>query len=239
MRTLYSCPLFSFFFLSILFPRLISAVADWMSSLPYFHTWCGFSANLEYMSEMCCMWHAENTGCKKRPKIRHLGTIKQLCRPVSSQLRHVSTIGKNLLNSNISSICLHNMANFGWLAAEIGSGVCGTPANFNGFCVLASLLQQRRSPEANRTLHDVWPSSGLVHYIYIFRGSCPLKEFCQVQNSHYVPKSCTDSITAQHSSIWHQPNFVRLYKEWNYGTFTEGATYIRLGGHHVGHQPTF
>jgi len=29
------------------------------------------------------------------------------------------------------------------------------------------------------------------------------------------------------------------YKEWNYGTFANGATYIRLGGHHVGHRPTF
>ena len=32
------------------------------------------------------------------------------------------------------------MANFGPLAAEIGSGVSGTPANFNGFRVLAALL---------------------------------------------------------------------------------------------------
>ena len=33
------------------------------------------------------------------------------------------------------------MANFGPLAAaEIGSGVWGTPANFNGFRVLAALL---------------------------------------------------------------------------------------------------
>jgi len=30
--------------------------------------------------------------------------------------------------------------NFGLLAAEIGSGVWGTGANFNGFCVLAALL---------------------------------------------------------------------------------------------------
>ena len=28
-------------------------------------------------------------------------------------------------------------------------------------------------------------------------------------------------------------------KEWNYGTFAEGVTYIRLGGHHVWHRPTF
>jgi len=32
------------------------------------------------------------------------------------------------------------MANFSQLAAEIGSGVWGTPANLNGFRVLAALL---------------------------------------------------------------------------------------------------
>ena len=55
-------------------------------------------------------------------------------------LRHMSTIGKNLLNSNTSSICPHNMANFGPLAAEIISLFWGTPANFNGFRFLATLL---------------------------------------------------------------------------------------------------
>jgi len=34
-----------------------------------------------------------------------------------------------------------------------------------------------------------------------------------------------------------QPNFMALYKEWKYCTFADGATYIRLGGHHVGHRP--
>jgi len=47
---------------------------------------------------------------------------------------------KNLLNSNTSSTCPDNMVNFGPLTAEIGSGVWGTPANFNGFRVLAALL---------------------------------------------------------------------------------------------------
>ena len=36
---------------------------------------------------------------------------------------------------------------------------------------------------SRQTLHDVWPSLGLVHYIYIFGGFCPLTEFCQLQNS--------------------------------------------------------
>ena len=74
------------------------------------------------------------------PKNRHLGTIAQFCRAISSQLRHISTIGNNLLSSNISSTCFLNMVNFGPLAAEIVSLVWGIPANFNGFGVLAALL---------------------------------------------------------------------------------------------------
>ena len=86
--------LLSFFFL--FFPRLISAVGDWMSTiLP--HKWCGLSANLECMFEMCRTWLAGNAGLKKSPKMRHLGTIAQLCRTISSQLRHISTIGKKLV----------------------------------------------------------------------------------------------------------------------------------------------
>jgi len=49
-------------------------------------TQCCLSANLERMSEMCCTRLAANTGRKKSPKIRHLGTIAQLRRAVSSQL---------------------------------------------------------------------------------------------------------------------------------------------------------
>jgi len=49
---------------------------------------------------------AENTERKKSAKIRHLRTISQLCRDISSQLRHVSAIGKKLLNSNISPTSL-------------------------------------------------------------------------------------------------------------------------------------
>jgi len=117
---------------------------------------------------------AENTGRKNDAKNRHLGTIAQLCRTVSLQLRHISTIGENLLSSNIYSTCPQNMVNFGPLAAEIDWRVWGIPANFNGFRVLASLLQRRRSTEANQTLHDVWPSSGLIDYLYIFGGCCPV-----------------------------------------------------------------
>ena len=84
---------------------------------------------------------------------------------------------KNLLNSNISSRCLYNMANFGLLTAEIGLPVWGTPANFNGFRVLAAL--------------------SLLHGTLVLGVSQNLRRW------------------------------------------TAGATYIRQGGHHLRHWPTF
>jgi len=46
------------------------------------------------------------------------------------------------------------------------------------------------------------------------------------------------SVTARYSNSGRQPNCGVV---WNYGSFADGATYIRLGGHHVGlgHRPTF
>jgi len=92
---------------------------------------------------------------------------------------------KKFVNDSISSICLYNMVNFGPLTAEICWRVWGTPANFNGFASwlhYCSNVGQRRSTKLC-SLHDVWPSSALVYYICLFEGSCPLTEFCQLQNS--------------------------------------------------------
>jgi len=125
------------------------------------------------------------------------------------------------------------MANFGPLAAEIVSLVWGAPANFNRFRVLASLLQRRRSTEANQTLHDVWPSPAWLHYIYIFGGCCPVTEFCQVQNSLcvlQVLRSPIGSVTARQSSSGREPNFAAL---------STGRHLYSAGDHHVGHWPTF
>jgi len=56
--------------------------------------------------------------------------------------------------------------------------VLGTPANFNGFRVLASTSLNGGQPNFVRYLAVSW----LVHNIYILR-LLPLTEFCQVQNS--------------------------------------------------------
>jgi len=151
---------------------------------------------------------------------------------------------KNLLNSSISSTCSHNMVNFGLLAAEIGLPVWGTPANFNGFRVLASLLHRCRSTEINQTLHDVWPSPGLVHSIYTFGGSCPITEFCQVQNS-----LCVQVLRSILAALVHGTRAVGVSQTLRRGTckewimelsplviFNRGRHLYSEGSHHVGHR---
>ena len=118
---------------------------------------------------MCCTWLAGNAGPKKLPKIGRLGTNTQLCWAIFSQRRHISTIGKILLSSNISSTCPHNMVNFGPLAAEIILLVWGTPANFNRFRVLAVLLHGTPVLSVSQTLRR-WTEGAIYipqggHYI--------------------------------------------------------------------------
>ena len=111
---------------------------------------------------MRCTRLAANTGRKKVAKNRHLGTIAQLCQAISSQLRHVSTIGKTLLSSDTSSTCHDNMVNFGPLTAEIGSGVWGTPttlqistgfASWQHYCTTSSSGRQPNFAALNRGRH--------------------------------------------------------------------------------------
>ena len=91
---------------------------------------------------------------------------------------------KKLLNSNMSYTCIHNMANFGLLSTEICWRVWGNPANLTGF---ASCLHYC-SDVAHRRPTKLCTMFGhlLGCYIYIFGGSCPLIEFCSMQNSLYV-----------------------------------------------------
>jgi len=77
--------LFVFFY--FFFPLLILAVADWMSSI------------LRHMriKNACLKCAARGLLQMRDAKNRHLHTITQLCRDISSQLRYVSTIGKKEL----------------------------------------------------------------------------------------------------------------------------------------------
>jgi len=109
---------------------------------------------------------------------------------------------KNLLNSNIFSRWPLSTVNFDPLAAEIGLPVWSTPANFNGFRVIASLLQRRRSLEANQTLHDVWR---LVDWYTIYESSGALAPDGILPGAKITLRpslafSYIGSVTARHSS---------------------------------------
>ena len=169
---------------------------------------------------MCCTRLAENTRCKKSqkksPSVHHRATLSGYISATKACINN----RKNLLKQQYLP---HMSLQYG--AAEIGSLVSGTPADFNGFRVLASLLQWCRSTEVNQSLHNVWSSPGLVHYIYIFGDCCPLMEFCQVQNSLCV-------------QVLHSPILAVLLHGICSTAFNRRRhLYIQECGHHVGHLP--
>jgi len=237
MRTLYFHPVVSSSVFLLSSPHLSRLRLD------VYHTshmmW--LSANLECRSETRSTRLAENTGCKKSPKIRHLGSIAQLYPAISSQLRHLSTIGKKLLNSNISSTCPHTMVNFGPLTAEMLASL-GHPSKFQpvsrlGFVTARTLLNGGQQNFAG-CLAISWTATLYIQFwgLLSHNGILPGAIFTLRPSRAF---SCIGSVTARHSTHGHQPNFVAWCKDWNYGTFAERTNYIRLGSCHVGHRPTF
>jgi len=127
---------------------------------------------------------------------------------------------KKVVKQQYLPTCPHNMANFGSLMTEIGSGIWGRhPANFNGFRVLAALLQRRRSPEANQTLHDVWPSPGLVHYIHrvskknVLPLACYILDTCE-QILIFFGRNVTDKVHNQKTLYYPTSNNLCFCTTW-------------------------
>jgi len=168
---------------------------------------------------MCCTRLAENTGRKKWPKIRHLRTIAQNCRVISSQLRHASTIGKKIIKHQY---LFHKFSQYGEhapLTADIGSGVWETPTNFNGVRVLTSVNGDQ--PNIARYLAVSWAATLYIHS----EGLLPLTEFCRVQNSLCV-QALRYLILA---ALLHGTRAVDVSQTLWHGIFT------RQGGHPVRH----
>jgi len=134
----------------------------------------------------------------------------------------------------MSSTRSHNVANFGPLTAGICWRVWGTPANFNGFRVLPSLLHTSLiggQPNFAR----IWLSPGLLRY-YTFSGAIPPDRILPGAKFTLHPSlafSYIGSVTARQSTSGErrQPNFAAWYKEWNYRTFAPrfGRAAIMLG----------
>ena len=226
--------LLSFFFLAYSQPSQIVC-------LPYFHTWCGLSANLECMSEMCGTRLAANTGCKKSSKNRHLGTIAQLCRATSSQLRHASTIGKKLVKQQYP---LHMFSQYGELRPIITYQLrsvyqFGEPQQIStGFtsCLRYCSNVAHRRPTKLCTMFG--RLLGCTHFRRLLppHGILPGAKFTLRPSLAF---SYIGSVTARHSSSRRQPNLAAWYKEWNYVTFAQTAPPIFGWAAITWHRPTF
>jgi len=133
------------------------------------------------------------------------------------------------------------MANIGPLIAQIGSVVWGTQQISTGF---ASWLRYCNDTAHRRSTKLCTIFGHLLGWytIYTFSGALARDRVLRGAKFMLRPSlafSFLSSDNARHFSSGRQPKFAAWYKEWNYGTFAEGTTYIRLGSHHVGHWPTF
>jgi len=159
-----------------------------------------------------------NTGRKNYAKNRSLRTIAQGCLAISSQIRHVSTIGKKLAKQQYGElrpasgwnrlVSLKHPSKFQRVSRD---GFVTAPTSLNGGqpnfaqCLAVSCV---------RTLYIHF--RGLLPPNGILPGAkftlCPCKSCVLL----YWQRYCI----AWHSSSGHQPNFATWYKEWNYGIFT-------------------
>jgi len=130
MRTLYFCHVVSIFLSVFCSPNLSDRRLD------VYHTSRHDVALVRiYNAGLKCAARGslQMQDPKKSPKSPsgHYRTNLSCC--IFATKAHIDNRKKNLLSSNISSTCRHNMVNFGPLAAEIVSLVWGTQVISTGF----------------------------------------------------------------------------------------------------------
>ena len=126
---------------------------------------------------MCCARLAGNAGPKKSPKIRHLGTIAQIRRAISSQLRHISIVVKKLIKQQYF---LHMSSQYGELRPISGWDLLASlrhPCKFQRASRLGSLTALHSSKErqpnfaalnSGRHLYLAgWPSRWALAHILV------------------------------------------------------------------------
>jgi len=164
------------------FSRLISAVGDRMSTiLPHMvWPWC------EFRMHVWNVLHAARWKYRMQ-KVAILAPSHNFVGLYLHSLGMYRQSEKNLLNTDTSPTCPHNMVNFVLLIAEICWRVWGTPANLNVFRVLTALLHgtllvgvsQTAALNRGRHLHSAWRSLrwALAHILVMFVLE-PLAGYC-------------------------------------------------------------
>jgi len=154
---------------------------------------CGLNANLVCRSEMCCM-HEARWKCRTQnfaiwaPSHNLVGLYLR-----SSQLAYIDNRKKLVKQQYL----LHMSTQYDELAPTSGWEQFTSlwhPSKFQrvlrvGFVTALTSLNGRQ-PNCTMFCRLLgWHTTGII--IYSFRGSCPLREFCQVQNSFPVQVLCS------------------------------------------------
>jgi len=196
-------------------------------TLDVYHTCtrCGLSANLECMSEMCCTWLTENTWCKnyakKSPSGNHRTTSSGY---IFASKARIDNRKKRVKQQYL----LHMFSQYGELRPTNGWDLLrslGHPNKSRFGFVTAPTSLNRGQPNFAQCLTITWAGTLYVHFWRLLppNGILSSAKFTLPPSLAF---SYIGSITAQHSSIGRQRNFAAWDKEWNYGTFADGATYI-------------
>jgi len=221
---------------SSLFPRLISAVAD-CGCLPYCYTWCGLSANLECRSEMCCTRLAGNAGrknvAKKSQSAHHRTNLSGCIFATKACIDNQKKLVKQ-------QYVLHLFSQYGELRPTNAWDRFRSlvhPLKFQrvsrlGFVTAATSLTGGQRDFA-RCLAVSSAGTLYIHFRGLPDGILPGAKFTLVQvlRSPILEALLHGTSAAAVSQT--------LRRSTTQGTFAEGAIYIRLGGHYVGHRPTF
>jgi len=165
---------------------------------------------------MCCTRLAENTGRKNYAKNGHLRTIAPLCRAISSQLRHVSTIGKKFVKQQ--RYLLHMSSEYGELRPTNSWDLLGSLGHLSKFQRVLRLgfvtaLTSLNGGQANfaRCLAVFCTVTLYIHFWGLLppNGILPREKFTLRPTLAF---SYIGSVTARHSSSGRQPNFVVWYQ---------------------------
>ena len=124
------------------------------------------------------------------PSAHHLHTIAQLCRDISSQLRHVSTIGKKTCSAAISSphllIIWWTWPTSGWdWFRSLGHSCKFQQVSWLGFVSAATSLTGGQ-PNFARCLVVCWAGTWYIHFWGLLP---PWRNFVQCK-IHFRFKSC-------------------------------------------------
>ena len=189
---------------------------------------------------MCWTRLAGNAGPKKSPKIRYLHGHHRT--NLSGYIFAFKTYRQSENTCQTATPYPHVLTIW-WTSAHQrlrSVGEFGHPSKFQwvsrfGFATAPTSLTGGQQNFA-RCLAVSW--AGTLHFWGLFppNRNLPGAKFTLRPSLAF---SYIGNVTARQSSSGRQPNFVAWYKEWNYGTFDEGATYIRLDSHHAEHRPTF